>query len=303
MPRTPSLDDLARFRKVTEKGSFVAAARELGIPKSTLSKAIARLEEDLGVRLLERTTRNMRPTEIGRIVAAHGKEMVEAFDAARFAAAATGGPSGLVRISCPPGLLDDLLEDILLRFLETFPKVAIDLQVTGRPVDLIADNVDIALRARTRMEAGASFVVRRLGLTRGVLAASPELLRESIAMDRPQDLALVPTLALPGDGGDWKLYDRQGDAHVVRVSPRLVTGNAKTLEQAAIRGLGVALLPDHTCADSIAAGRLERVLPDHSTVEGTIYAVFSRETATAPALRAFIDHLALEFGRIPAPHR
>ena len=296
MRRTPRLDDFACFQKVIDRGSFAAAARDLGIPKSTLSKSIARLEGDLGIRLLERTTRKSRATEIGRIVATHSRDMVDAFQAARIAAAAAiDEPSGRIRVSCPPGLLENLVDDIVLTFLESFPKVAIELQVTARPVDLIDDNVDLALRARTQMEAGASFVVRRLGRTRGILVASPTLLQDAAAIRAPGDLRLLPAITLPGDSGDWRLMDDNGFSHSVSVSSRLVTSDIETVLKAAVRGLGVAQLPEHLCVGSISEGRLVRVLPDVSTIIGTIYAVFSRETAKSTALRAFVDHLARAF--------
>jgi DNA-binding transcriptional LysR family regulator len=298
MSKTPSLDDLARFRKVVDKGSFAAAARDLGIPKSTLSKAIARLEQDLGVRLLERTTRNMRPTETGRIVAEHGKTMVDAFDAAQRAASDSDGPSGRIRVGCPPGLLDDLLDDVIADFLTDFPKVRIELVAMAGPLDLVRDDVDITIRARSQVEAGASHVVRRLGVSRGILVAAPSLAGTS-QLRTPRDLQTIPTLCLPGDNRVWELFDRDGAAYTIGVSPRLVTSDIATLRHAAIRGLGVALLPEHACMPDIVGGELMRVLPDISTVEGTIYAVFSRDTARALALRAFIDHLASAFAIAP----
>ncbi|MGR3822025.1 MAG: LysR family transcriptional regulator [Salipiger marinus] len=302
MPKLPSLDDLAHFQKVMDKGSFAAAARELGLPKSTLSKSIARLETDLGVRLIERTTRSLRPTEIGRIVSAHSRDMVEAFQAARLAAAAViEGPSGRLRVSCPQGLLENLVDEVILTFLQTYPKVEVELLVQGRPVDLITDNVDIALRARTQMEAGASFVTRRLGLSRGILVAAPALLRAAPDLRDLRDIAELPALVLPGEEGDWRMVDQTGAVSTVRVAPRLVTSNMETLRRAAVRGLGVAQLPEHFCAREIAAGELERILPDLTTHVGTIYAVYSRETARAPSLRAFIDHLVLEFQTLSGP--
>ena len=296
MIKTPSLDDIARFQKVMDKGSFSAAARALGIPKSTLSKSIARLEGSLGVRLLERTTRKLRATEVGRIVAQHSRDMVAAYDAARLAAAeAIGEPAGRIRVSCPPGLLDNLVDGAVLSFLEAFPRIDVDLQIIGRPVDLIEDNIDIALRARSQVEAGSSFVVRRLGLSRGILVAAPALLKEASPVTAPADLRAMPALAIAGDEDGWKMVDLHGTNHLVAVSPRLITSDIETLQKAAIRGAGVAQLPEHLCAEAIADGRLVRVLPDLTTVAGTIYAVFSRETVKAPALRAFLDHMVAEF--------
>ena len=296
MQKSPSLDDIARFQAVMEKGSFAGAARALGIPKSTLSKSIARLEETLGVHLMERTTRKLRPTEVGRSVAQHGRDMVAAYEAARMAAAsATDEPAGRIRVSCPPGLLDNLVDVAILSFLESYPRIDVDLQIIGRPVDLIDDNIDIALRARSRMEAGASFVVRRLGVSRGILVASPALLERAATVASPADLRSVPALTMAGDDDVWSMLDQHGANHLINLSSRLITSDIETLKKAAIRGVGVAQLPEHLCADAIADGSLARVLPDLSTVAGTIYAVFSRETARAPALRAFIDHMVAEF--------
>lgn len=292
----PSLDDIARFQEVLERGSFSAAARALGIPKSTLSKSVARLEETMGVHLLERTTRRLRATEIGRTVAQHSREMVAAYEAARLAAAeAMGEPAGRIRVSCPPGLLDNLVDRAVLGFLEAFPRIDLELQVIARPVDLIEDNIDVALRARARMQAGASFVVRRLGLSRGILVAAPDLLAGTARLTALADLRTMPALTMSGDEDGWKMVDGNGTNHLVTPSPRLVTSDIETLQKAAIRGVGVAQLPEHLCAAAIADGRLVRLLPDLTTVAGTVYAVFSRETARAPALRAFLDHLVSEF--------
>ena len=296
MLKKPSLDDIARFQEVMNKGSFAAAARALGIPKSTLSKSVARLEEALGVRLLERTTRKLRATEVGRTVSQYSKQMVAAYEAAQIAAAeATDEPAGRIRVSCPPGLLDNLVEGAVLSFLESFPRIDVDLHVIGRPVDLIEDNIDIALRARSKMEAGDSFVVRRLGMSRGILVAAPALLAQGEPITAPADLRGIPALTMSGDNDGWKMVDIQGTNHHLAVSSRLITSDIETLQKAAIRGVGVAQLPEHFCAAAIADGRLMHVLPDLTTAAGTIYAVFSRETAKMPALRAFLNHMVVEF--------
>lgn len=174
----PRLDDLAYFQKVAERGSFSAASRDLEVPKSTLSKRIAQLEADLNVRLLERTTRKLRLTQIGREVAVHSKDMVDAFNAARrVAETAHDQPNGLIRIGCPPGLLEGLLHETVLSFLKRYPGVRVNLLVSASPVHLIDDDIDIALRARLKVEAGASYVVKKLAEECGILVAAPELLR------------------------------------------------------------------------------------------------------------------------------
>ena len=295
-------NDYVAFHAVLVHGGFSAAARHLRTPKGTLSKRIARLESQLGVRLLERSTRHVRPTEVGRRVFDHAELIVVGLDAAAAVAAeAQAEPNGLVRLSCPQGLIHDLLTEILPAFLQAYPKVRLHLEQLNRPADLVEDDVDLALRARAVVAADASLVVRRFGREVGVLAAAPAFL-DTIdpAALVPEDLASLPTLA-QGDERLWQLIGPAGEHREVAVTPRLVSANFELLLAAAIQGLGVALLPEHICRTSFATGALRPVLPEWRTSQGTIYGVFSSRRGLTPALRELIEFLAKEIGRRSAP--
>lgn len=295
-------NDYVAFHAVLVHGGFSAAARHLRTPKGTLSKRIARLESQLGVRLLERSTRQIRPTEVGRRVFEHAEIIVMGLDAAAaIAAEAQAEPNGLVRLSCPQGLIHDLLTEILPAFLRAFPRIRVNLKELNRPADLVEDDVDLVLRAREVVAADASLVVRRFGREVGVLAAAPAFLETidaaSLILD---DLASLPTLA-HGEERSWQLTGPAGERQDVAVTPRLVSANFELLLAAAIEGLGVALLPEHVCRASFAKGALRPVLPEWRTTQGTIYGVFSSRRGLTPAVRELIEFLAREIGRRSAP--
>jgi DNA-binding transcriptional LysR family regulator len=155
------LNDLYFFHTVVSCDGFAAAARRIGVPKSTLSKHVAQLEDRLQVRLLERTTRRLRTTEVGREVFEHCQSMLAEAEAVEAVVThSRAEPKGLVRVSCPPGLLQSMMITLLPGFLKRYPKVCLQLKVFHRPADLIEDRVDIALRGRTQVvrdSAGAAF--------------------------------------------------------------------------------------------------------------------------------------------------
>jgi DNA-binding transcriptional LysR family regulator len=294
-------NDYVAFHAVVVHGGFSAAARHLRTPKGTLSKRIARLECQLGVRLLERSTRQIRPTEVGRRVFEHAEVIVVGLGAAAaIAAEAQAEPNGLVRLSCPQGLIHNLLTEILPAFLQAYPKVRVQLKELNRPASLVEDDVDLALRARDEVAADAALVVRRFGREVGVLAASPTFLDGNTAPLVLEDLSSLPTLA-QSDERLWQLSGPAGERREVAVTPRLMSANFELLLAAAIEGLGVALLPEHICRASFANGALRPVLPEWRTNSGTIYGVFSSRRGLTPALRELIEFLAKEIGRRSAP--
>ena len=290
------LNDFAYFHAVVTHQGFSAAAAYVGVPKGTLSKRVARLEARLQVRLLERSTRRLRTTEVGRAVFEQCELMMAGLEAAEGAAVnARVEPNGLVRVSCPQGLVQDLVGGMLRRFMAAYPKVRIQLKELNRPADLIEDGVDIALRARAVVEADANSVVRKLGLSRRILTVSPAL-REALGDQLTiEQLASLPTLAMAEEETHWPLLGPNGEDSPVAIQPRLLCSDFEVLRRAALDGLGIALLPEHICAKSVARGQLIHALPEWNTVDGTVYAVFSSRRGLTPALRALIDFLVAEF--------
>lgn len=289
------LNDLYFFAKVAEHGGFMAAARQIGVPKSRLSRRVAELEAQLGVRLLQRTTRRLALTEVGQAYFGHCQAMLAEAEAAQEAIArATDVPRGLVRVSCPDLLAQSLLAPLLPEFMAQYPEVRILLEVTGRRVDLINDGIDVALRVRLRLEDSASIVARPLGQSPSFLVASPALLAERGLPQHPSELASWPALVMsrPDGRGEWTMHDEVGQLYSVQLaSPRLMTDNLVVLAQAAIDGCGVAALPVLVCQQALADGRLRRLLPNFSMPGGILHLAFTGRRHLVPAVRVFVDFL------------
>lgn len=294
------LNDLYFLYAVATHGGFSAAARATGVPKATLSKRVAQLEGRLGVRLLERTTRRLRLTDVGQAVYEQVETMMAGAEAVEAVAAqAQAEPNGMVRVSCPQGLIQALVIDILPGFLGRHPKVRVQLKVLNRPADLVEDREDVALRARESLDTDPNLIVRILGQSELVLVASPTLLAEAggeVTIERMGDL---PTLAMEDERDEsiWNLSGPAGEVRSIRHRPRLMCSNFDMLLAAALDGLGVTLLPAHVAQGAIVSGRLVHLLPDWHTPHGIIHAVFSSRKGLVPSVRALIDHLAAEVPR------
>ncbi|WP_024304288.1 LysR substrate-binding domain-containing protein [Pseudogulbenkiania sp. MAI-1] len=298
------LNDLLFFAKVVEHNGFNAASRVLGIPKSRLSRRVAGLEEELGVRLLQRTTRKLALTEVGASFYAHCQAMLAEADAAEESISrVTAEARGLIRVSCPELLAKTELGPILPRFMQRHPQVRLLLEATNRRVDLIEEGIDVAIRVRSVIEDSASLVARRLGIARQALVASPALLEQYGTPVSPAELAALPALSMswPDGRGHFALLDEVGHNYSVQIEqPRLITDDLMVLTEAAEAGLGVALLPAQLCHEALAAGRLTRLLPNYVIPGGILHAVFPSRRGLVPAVRAFIDFLAAEL--VPQEH-
>lgn len=292
---TPDLNDLYFFAMVVEHGGFSAAGRALGIPKSRLSKRIAQLEERLGVRMLQRTTRRFSVTEVGARYYEHCRAvLVEARAAEEAIASLRAEPRGIVRLSCPVALAQTVLAFVLPEFLVRHPKVQVQMQSTDRRVDLIGEGIDLAIRVRTRLDSDASLVMRTFGLSQVLPVASPQLLDRVGRPAHPGELAAMPALStLERDSSQhWELIHEDGDQVVVDLQPVLRCGEFNVILQAAIAGIGVAMLPEFVCAPAITQGQLEVLLPAWSAPEGTMHFVYPSRRGQLPAVRALVEFLA-----------
>jgi DNA-binding transcriptional LysR family regulator len=263
--------------------------------KSKLSRRIAALEDRLGVRLVERSTRRFRVTDIGQTLYEHCRTIVLELERARAVTSeALAEPQGQVRFSCPNGLVEPLSAS-LPGFLKRYPKVNLQIVATDRGVDLIRERIDVALRVRTAIDSDASLTMRTLARSRRILVASPKL-ANSIG-PRVLDLKGVPTLSSTELAGPvtWSLVGPDGAAFDLEHDPRLRCEEFGALRAAAAAGLGVALLPDHVCWPDLDAGRLVRLFSEWHAQEGIVHLVFTTRRGLPPAVRAFIDHLAVTF--------
>lgn len=295
------LNDLYYFAKVVEHGGFAAAGRALGEPKSKLSRRIALLEQRLGVRLIQRSTRRFSVTEVGQTYYAHVQAMlVEAEAAAQAIEMTRSQPRGTVRLSCPTMLLDFRVGAMLADFMAQCPEVQIQLEATNRRVDVIAEGLDLALRVRPLPLEDSDLVLKVLGERRQALVASPALLARHGSLLGPADLAQLPSVALGVPQADhvWHLIGRDGASADVRLQPRLVTRGMLALREAACAGVGVAQLPLMIVEQAIAEGRLVRVLPDWAPPTEVIHIVYPSRRGLLPSVRALIDHLAAAFAAL-----
>ncbi|ODV41129.1 LysR family transcriptional regulator [Cupriavidus sp. UYMMa02A] len=288
------LNDLSLFAQVVEHGSFSAASRATGIPKSRLSRRIAQLERDLGVQLLRRTTRQVRVTPLGESFYERCRAMLNEAEAAREVIdQARDQPGGTLRASCPVAIAQILLAPAIGHFMRANPGVRIELEATNRRVDVIGEGYDLALRVREVME-DSSLAVRTFGESQLMLVASPGLL-DSIGRPRtPQALDGMPGVGQkPHDGKHgWTLGCKTGETIQIAYDPRLVTDEFALLREAAIAGIGVAMLPRMYCRDAIDSGELELLLPQWEMPVGTLHAVFPSRKGVTPAVRRFLDFLS-----------
>ncbi|MEO5698505.1 MAG: LysR substrate-binding domain-containing protein [Burkholderiaceae bacterium] len=293
------LNDMVLFAEVIEHGGFAAAGRACGMPKSRLSRRVARLEEQLGVQLMQRSTRKLSLTPAGEVFLRHCTGLREAAQTAFEAVAqAQTEPHGTVRLSCPVTLAQSALNTLLPRFLADFPEVRVEMQVLNRPVDPVEDGVDIALRVRAQIEDSATLVAKTFGTSRAIMVASPDLVSRQGPVIEPADLVRLDTVSMSvGDGrSSWRLKGPEGQEFVHTHVPRYVADDLLVLGDAAVGGGGAALLPDYLCRAQLHAGRLVEVLPGWGPALGIKHAVFPARRALVPAVRRLLDFLAQHLG-------
>lgn len=297
MGQIPDLSAVAVFVKVVEHGSFRGAAKAMAMPKSTVSRKVAELEERLGARLLQRTTRTLRLTDVGeqfhrrcaRILseledAEHGvREMQEA-------------PRGLLRVTAPLGFR--YLGPIVTELLAQHPELRVEVVCTDRMVDLVDEGFDAAIRFGKL--ADSSLVARSLGTGRRLVVAAPSYLRAHGGPSHPRELAEHDCLVF-GAGPErerWRLESR-GKPVDVAVRARLVANDFDALDDACRAGLGIAMLPSDRCASAVREGVLEHVLPDWASPETPAHVVYPSTRHLSPKVRVFVDHLVASMSPPP----
>lgn len=286
------LTALRGFRSVLREGSFSAAALALRVPKSTLSKRVADLEAHLGVRLIERSTRTLRPTQEGEVLAARADRLLgEAEDIRRALGESGGTPRGHLRLSVPQSLGNVLMGAITASFRRAHPEVTLEIHFLDRAPDLLEEGFDGCIRFGPLEDS--TQVARRLVHGQAVLVAPPDLPGiETIA--HPEDLARFQMvgLAAPWPGG---LPLQNGDVEVVVPhDPPLRLGSHLAVRDAVLAGAGIAALPGIIARPDLAAGRLVRVLPNWATPRKAMYFVYPSAQSVTARLRVFIDHLVRE---------
>lgn len=289
------LNDYRFFAGVIDAGGFSAASRRLGVPKSRLSRRVGALEARLGVRLLQRSTRRLTLTDVGRQVLAHAHALLAAADAAwSVARQRSAEPAGRLRVSAPAGVLDQNVTAVLVGLLQRHHRLQLDVVVTNHRVNLIDEGIDVALRVRPDDDEDPQWATRRLRAARGALVASPTLLAQTGPLDDVEALSEAPGLgALSADGRvHWWLRSPDGRTREVTAPLRLGCEHFPARLQAALAGLGVTVLPLPYVVDALRDGRLVQVLPGWTTASGHLQAVYVTQRGMLPGVRALIDALA-----------
>jgi DNA-binding transcriptional LysR family regulator len=287
------LNDMVYFAEVVDQGGFAAAGRALGIPKSKLSRRVAELEQRLGVRLLQRTTRKLSLTEAGELYHRHAVAVREESEAAEEAVAMVQSePRGTIHVTCPITLAQTTIGPLLARFLREHPLVRIEMQMTNRAVDLVKEGVDVALRVRPTLEDSGSLVVKRLATSQSLLVAAPSV----IASQRPEkveELAALPSIAMSSVDGRaiWYLRGPGDREFALHHKPRFTADDLLTLKFAAMQGAGMTVMPDYMIRRELREGTLVEVLPDWRPRPGIMHAVFPSRRGMVPAVRRFLDYL------------
>jgi DNA-binding transcriptional LysR family regulator len=283
------LNDLFYFAKVVEAGGFAAAGRLLGIPKSRLSRRIAELEERLGARLLQRTTRqlNLRHCQAMLLEAEMADEAV---------ASMSSEPRGRLRVSSPVGLAHEMLPSVISRFLDKYPQVQLEVMLVNRRVDLVTEGVDVALRVREPGDEDPLLVTRRLRQAQMLLVASADFL-QGRQVNQPEDLKSLPVLgALEADRMvHIRLLDQQGKSQELSLEARLGIDDFIVRKACTLAGQGFTLLPMMYCEEELQSGALVQLLPDWSLPGGWLQAVYPHRRGVMPAVRAWLDHLIESF--------
>lgn len=292
------LNDLYYYVQVVDHGGYAAAGRALGIPKSKLSRRILELEERLGVRLLQRSTRKIAVTELGQEYYRHCVAMLVEAEAAQEAIdRSRSGPQGLVRVSCPPALVCFAIGPIIARFMAANPRVVVELDSTSRRVDVIGEGIDVAIRVRFPPFEDSELAMRVLGESPQRIVGSPKLAATLPKPINPADLAMLPSLGLGPLNREhvWRLSGPDGASVRIPYEPRLVTDDMSQLLSAASGGVGAVQLPDIVADSALRSGTLVNLLPDWTPAAGTVQAVFPSRRGLLPSVRSLIDFLAKQY--------
>lgn len=281
------------FVEAVEQGSLSAAADRLGLSRAMASRYLSGLEDWVGARLLHRTTRRMSLTAAGEEALPLCREMVALADAVGDLAEPDGSPSGTVRVAASAIFAQTCLVDGILEFLKLHPAVSVDMQVSDRPVDLVEDRIDLAIRITDHPEP--SLIARRLGTCRSVLCAAPSY---CLAWGQPmtaEDLRDHACLTYSRFGGTvWDLTGPDG-ATSLPVTGRFSTNDSLSLLKAAAAGAGIAILPEFAAGPLVTEGALKIVLPGYRVPDLGIYALYTSRRHMPLARRALIDFLARRF--------
>ncbi len=295
-----TLNAMLVFARVVEANSFSEAARRMGLSKSAVSKQVSALEDRLGARLLNRTTRRISPTEVGAALYERCARIAsEVEEAELIVTRLHAAPRGRLRVNAPMSFGHLHLSPAMPEFLDRYPELSVDLALNDRFVDVVEEGYDVAIRI-TRLR-DSSLIARKLAPARRIVCASPGYLarhgRPRAVADLTQHTCLIYTYAERSDL--WSLSDGTGQRYHVQVKGTFSVNSGDALKAAAVEGLGITLLPTFLVGREIADGRLVNVFPDVIDDFGGIYAIYPHNRHLTPKVRALVDFLVGRFGSAP----
>ena len=297
------LHSMRVFSRVIEQGSFAGAARELNLSPAVVTRLVADLEEHLGARLINRTTRRLSLTDTGENYLERVRHILtEVEEAEALATAATSEPRGHLRVLCSPAFAVHQIAKMLPKFRALYPKVTLELSVPG-PVDTVDENFDVSIITEGRRPLDGSFVARRLARSEVIACASPEYLDKRGRPKHPSELvhheAMVPNFIheLTFHTGHWGDDEPAGESVTLPMPrPALSTIHTDTMYAAALAGMGITGLPSFVAEDALLENALERVLPQWRMLTTTLYAGMPTRKHVPARTRAFVDFLVQTFG-------
>jgi DNA-binding transcriptional LysR family regulator len=292
-----ALDSLRIFVTTQRKGSLSAAARSLSLSPATISRRISALEEELGVQLVDRTSRNLKMTESGQAFLERAEVVLEAMaEAEQAARVSRQRPEGRLRVHSRTHLGLRVIAPLLPKFAQRYPDIQVEIELSEHPVNLVEHDFDVDIRTGESSDSG--FVIKRLLSSDEVLVASPSFMKAHPRIKHPNDLPQVRCLTYrrEQETTSWKYIDEQGEQQELAIQGVLSSNNGEMLRLAAIGGMGIALLSEPTVRGNIQDGSLVRLLPQYRfavrAFSNGIFAVFRQNRSLPLKVRAFVDFIA-----------
>ena len=288
------LDDFYCYALVVEHGGFSAAERATDIPKSKLSRRVYNLEESLGVRLIQRSSRHFAVTDIGMNIYRHAKVMMNAAQSAHdLVDHLSEQPRGLIKVSLPVTIAQSEMAKVLPEFLKLYPEIKVQLIVSNRRVDIINEGIDVALRVRSSLDDDPSLIIRKFENIEQHLFASQAYLNEFGMLKKSEDLTQHRILSMVAELTDQQMVLNSDDKQTIKVkiNPVLMGSDLMMLADLAKQNCGITLLPDNIVEDYVASGKLVKVLPEWKAPHGIFHAVYPSRRGLLPAVRVFIEYL------------
>jgi DNA-binding transcriptional LysR family regulator len=289
------LNDHFYYTAVVSNGGFAAASRALGIPRSQLSRRVQRLEDELGTRLIERSTRTFRVTDLGNLFYERCRSLLDDAESARsLVVDFQSAPKGLVRLGCPLALVDLSVSTFLPEFLELYPEISVEIVGQDTKSDLVNDAIDLEIRTGLpASETQTTLTMRKLGRSKTVLVAGGAMIERVAQIRSPADLISMPSVSMGRSGRKhaWQLHDTGGNEEAVSIQPRLVCRSLSATLGAVRSGLGIGLLLESSCRAGLESGELARVLPGWQGLESQFYLVFTTSRGLSARVRVLVDFL------------